>query len=322
MIPIAITNYKELTNLLSLPKSYSTTDNMISYLKEIITAYNDTFSKDDKGYIVNVIGKSLYTEIVDKLNNSHKDLLKTIDNLAKDEHTASEAFREYMKSIEFEDIINHFTFEIKDCYSNWYRIRDIDISNANKETLFHPPISIKPQCARFGLKDKPCLFLSQTEKGCIEEGYKGGDSTIGVFNLNNGYSLNLFDMTSLSFNNEISHFSVSDHELQYRKAYIHLLWPLICASYCIIGKTDESGIKNQYLISQLLSEHINQINSEQKHIKLHGIRYYSCRNENLNPNLNDWTNICLFTNEHNENGYDTYLFNAFKLNNCYAYHKK
>lgn len=79
--------------------------------------------------------------------------------------------------------------------------------------------------------------------------------------------------------------------------------------YCVDRNEDSDTVT--YIFPQLVSQYIKE-----NYPQITGIKYYTVRNDKLDPNENEFVNVALFTREYDEDGYDVKLCETFKMICC------
>lgn len=179
----------------------------------------------------------------------------------------------------------------KDQNTTYYRMRS-GLGHHENIDFYHIPFDklYLTDSYRFSMPGFPCLYIGYTENVCKREIRKDGSIIqLNLKNLKNcnNTPLKLIDLTWFqSDKKDIIDFLVS--------------WPLIAACYLLpnycksfekVCDEINQKFKEQYIIPQLISAYIRE---EYKNVN--GIRYYSTRYENLDPQNTDYMNIALFAN--------------------------
>lgn len=168
-----------------------------------------------------------------------------------------------------------------------------------KEFYHCPSIQIgNNKESRFGRKSDILWYLGYSKEVCIECESRKDTVCIAKFKTKKGILLNVVDLTQGTlFNNK-------EHKLD---NICYIFWWLIASCYCGYDKYSEDS-HNTYIIPQLFSKYLKESN-----FSIDGIKYYTVRNEKLNPNESTYVNVALFTRSYNEEGYDLALCNKFDM---------
>lgn len=198
--------------------------------------------------------------------------------------------------------------------NSYYRLRPGKHTDSN--SLKHIPFNqlYLTKSDRFSSQGSVCLYLSYTEKACRSE-ITGEITTIAAFKLKDDVSIKVFDMSAYELNKSNT---FSDKKNDYKKS-LNTLWPLIAACnsiayYCPINNNECKSItrnfKIEYVIPQMLASYIKEKFSG-RNVK--GIRYYTVRNEMLDPSSTSWMDLVLFTQYESDKKYDRFLEEAFDV---------
>ena len=166
--------------------------------------------------------------------------------------------------------------------------------------------------SRFSSAESPALYLSSTVDAVQ---FEIGDQlkTIGEFDLKEDCELKIFDLTMLKIYTDAN--SVCSDIGNYQNYYgfrcnnpndfhAHLLWPLLASCY-MVKSPNVNDDCIEYKFPQLFSKYLKDNNI------CDGIRYFTVRNENLNPSEATMCDYVLFTRNYNSDGYDEKLMNNF-----------
>lgn len=138
---------------------------------------------------------------------------------------------------------------------------------------------------RFSAMALPCLYLGFSKEVCVAEVGKSG--SMAEFKIKE--SLNILDLT------------VSNEKCQKDSCYMFKLWPLLAACYVAVPRELDNGrkvnFKEEYLFPQLLTRNYVKANGESSGEHIDGICYYSCRNRDLDPLVDNYKNLVLFAKE-------------------------
>lgn len=199
----------------------------------------------------------------------------------------------------------------KNCY---YRLRPGKHTDPN--SLKHIPFNqlYLTKSDRFSSQGSVCLYLSYTKKACRSE-ITDEITTIASFKLKDDVSIKVFDMSAYELNKSNT---FSDKEDNHKKS-LNTLWPLIAACnsiayYCPLNNKECKSItrnfKIEYVIPQMLASYIKEKFSD---LNVRGIRYYTVRNEMLDPSSTDWMDLVLFTEYEPDKKYDSFLEESFDV---------
>lgn len=138
----------------------------------------------------------------------------------------------------------------------------------------------------------------------------GNNGTIAEFLLKDPHTIKVFDMSAFKLNCA-KHFQDDQ-----RKEQLIVIWPLIAAcnsiAYCCpVSKKECQSIKRnfkiEYVIPQMFAAYLKSKNT------VDGIRYYTVRDENLDPKAINMMDIVLFTKYSSETHYDEELLTKFDI---------
>lgn len=165
--------------------------------------------------------------------------------------------------------------------SKFYKLRGDKLNLICENDFMHMPFDQVHNCsgARFSLPGTPCLYLGYSKSVCAAE-LDIDKGSCGEFTLKQ--SINVFDLT-LQNNDKLD------------KIDFLLTWPLIAACYVVAEKDGvrlSSSFKQEYIFPQLLTSYVLSIS---KKYTIRGIRYYSCRENNIQVDENTYVNLALFT---------------------------
>lgn len=274
---------------------------------------------------------SYYAVLVDNINSIYEDLNKDTQSYNKKEvldwtHFLISGIKDCHKFYLCGSILqaqnalfsalDRIYAILKECCSKlesphkYWRIRKGKSSSIYLSDLYHIPFNQIYLCKddRFNTKGYPCLYLSWEERGCIQEmNYSPKEDTLASFLYDKDYELQVIDLTI-----------VNNAEYNTDKANIigHIIWPLLAACYGISeyckGSRKEctnisKNFKIEYVIPQMFAEYVHH------QMNLDGIKYYTVRNEHLDPSSSSMKNIVLFTNPKNRTKYDMDLLNKFNI---------
>ena len=133
---------------------------------------------------------------------------------------------------------------------------------------------------RFSAMGYPCLYLGYSAEDCLFELEKK-KGTIAEMKLNG--KLMILDLTLPPLGTQRK---IND---------MFLLWPLLAACYVAPPRSLHANFKEEYVFPQQLTRYLLEketVNGKE----VNGIRYYSCRKKDLDPQKEDYMNLVLFTN--------------------------
>lgn len=158
-----------------------------------------------------------------------------------------------------------------------YRLRGDRDNLFRKNDFMHVPFDQIYLCnsMRFSLPGEPCMYLGYSREVCrIELGMKEGGS-MGHFK-----TKEKFNVIDLTLNCQRNSF-----------ANLFELWPVLAA--CYITPPDRIGsYKEEYVFPQVIMQYIKDSFSDIK-----GIRYYTCRNPDLDASSEEYLNVALFAKQ-------------------------
>ena len=144
---------------------------------------------------------------------------------------------------------------------------------------------------RFSAMGYPCLYLGYSAEDCLFELEKK-KGTIAEMKLI--AKLKILDLTMPPLGTQRK---IND---------MFLLWPLLAACYVAPPRSLHANFKEEYVFPQQLTRYLLEkgIPKDEKNterVKVDGIRYYSCRKKDLDPQKEDYMNLVLFTKMHEDN---------------------
>lgn len=264
-----------------------------------------------------------YGLVSDKLKNENEyddnffmDLRGIIDTIKKvigliDSCKFDEAYKEFSEYFKNSDVLKNCLVTLNT--EVFYRARCGEITSA--DDMFHVPVNKNYLCKsnRFSESGYPALYLSNSETGCMAE--IEAPWTVAKFKMKEAYSdeIKILDLTFLNFKTYKPIYEDPGEDIS-QKA-MHLLWPLLAACYCISFRCDiehrqyepKRDYKVEYVFPQMLSRFLREERS------VDGIKYFTVRDENLNPNEETMADFVFFTNGYNEHGVDERLRRKFDI---------
>ena len=204
------------------------------------------------------------------------------------------------------DIIKPFI--ISSLPNVYYRARKGMFDKAKE--LFHVPSTKNYLCQSFRFSESgyPALYLSASKEGCKVE--IPGKATIAKFLLRNvEKTFHFLDLTFLNLQNNELNVTKNQKEL-------HLMWPIIACCYILThwdsnNQRQDNAIrfyKEEYIFPQLLSRFLRET------ALVDGIKYFTVRDELLDPSNDDKTDYVFFTKQYDKNGLDEILSSKFDIN--------
>lgn len=228
----------------------------------------------------------------------YSDLLGKVDALSAELIKIAEVVFNYHDSINTYEVDNEYPFMLGllkgrtmliDNEVNLFRGRNIICSEITN--FYHCPFDNHEAnlSDRFASKENPCWYFSYSFDACKKE-VCSQVGTCGELRVKDTCSI--LDVVDLTLRVADCSDSLADARF--------LLWPLLFSIYII----DDNNIG--YKLSQYISK-ILRSNS------FNGIRYYSCRNINLNPLENYYKNLVLFVRPNGSDKYDADVVSKFEL---------
>lgn len=263
-------------------------------------------SKRDKCYKVvealcSAIPECLELYVCGKVSDAYQKLNKALDDLWKEIDSCKNSL--WIKDItDIEGPSTHRTF---------YRSRN-DIRTNNVNDLKHIPFNqlYKTFSQRFTISGCADLYLSYTKEACERE--IGNNGTIAEYKLKDAESVKVFDMSAFELN---SNKGANVFLKEKNNEQLIAIWPLIAAcnsiAYIAPGKKNECKninrtFKIEYVIPQMFAAYL-------KSKDIAGLRYYTVRDEDLDPSRTDMMDIVLFTKYSSEHSHDDVLLNKFEI---------
>ena len=215
--------------------------------------------------------------ILEKKEGSYENLKNVLDSISK----------EYKSFLIRRPIEAGHTF---------FRFCSYSSSLSRDKEFYHCPALRNATDTRFGNEEKHYWYLGYSKDVCKCEA-RGRVGSLATFKLKAGTeTLFIIDFTQKGLFDESN---LESEEVCY------IIWWLIASCYCF---TNEETSKETYIIPQMISRYI-----EENMKDVSGIRYYTVRNEKLDPFENTYVNIALFTNNYNDEGYDLSLCEKFEM---------
>lgn len=226
------------------------------------------------------------------------------------------SFSDLMDSTLLKEIETNPDLWIKDIRKDslsYFRSRTGIFSNPND--LKHIPFDklYLSKADRYSSQGSVSLYLSNTKEAShVEIGDDG--TTTAIYSLQADKEIKVFDMCAFNLNR---HQGKCKNPNEGKS--LNTLWPLIAACnsiayYCSLNdkecKSITRNFKIEYVIPQMLASYIKEKISDQN---VRGIRYYTVRNEMLDPSSTDWMDLILFTEYDSNRKYDKFLDDAFSV---------
>lgn len=163
--------------------------------------------------------------------------------------------------------------------------------------FYHTPFDKLYLCGscRFTPAGVPSLYLGYSKEVCMRE-VSSHDATIAKFKGISDYEFLIMDLT---FRNQQK---VIDNEMFY-------LWPILAACYVAVPREEDVdcvNYKEEYVFPQALMKYVVCRKG------IDGVKYYTCRNKNLNPIKNTDCNLALFAH-YGEYHHDMHLMGQFAI---------
>lgn len=173
-------------------------------------------------------------------------------------------------------------FKVEDLRSTDILYKMRKEKNLKKETdFYHIPFDLIKKCSsgRFSAMGCPCLYLGYTEDVAKLE-INSEEGSIATFSPKENSPISVLDLTQKNICESNDMF---------------VLWPILAACYVATPRELENvAFKEEYIFPQMLMRYIMNKVQTKDNKKIKGIRYYSCRNINLDPCSTDYMNIALF----------------------------
>ena len=249
-----------------------------------------------------------------QLNKLVKGLIAVFEKI--DNCEFDNAYSILCEQLELDSILEPFKHRLES--KDYYRARLGKGIKSNE--MFHVPVVKNYLCKsnRFSESGYPALYLSESEDSCKKEIPEYG--TMAKFHLHENSNLEVVDMTFLDYNNNTLRLNAmkdcnSDRNNNTCQKALHLMWPILMCCYtisywCPFEKKQcpvERGYIEEYTFPQLFSRYLR------KNGLADGIRYFTVRDETLDPNESNMADIVLFTKEYDESGYDEKLRSKFRI---------
>lgn len=209
------------------------------------------------------------------------------------------SFKETLDKINNQfDLVNRVSLDINN-NQEFYRLCSYKENLKEAKEFYHCPITSKDNniATRFGTKDDFLWYLGYTRLVCIECEARKKTACMALFRMKPNESLRVLDLTQGEL--------FSEKNLK-TKSLCYIFWWLIACCYC--GYDKFSDDHNTYTIPQLFSKYLKE-----NYPSIDGIKYYTVRNAQLNPDENTYVNVAFFTRNYNEEGYDMDLCGKFEM---------
>lgn len=167
--------------------------------------------------------------------------------------------------------------------------------------FYHTPYDKFYLCGscRFTPAGVPSLYLGYSKEVCMRE-VSSHDATIAKFKGISDYEFSIMDLTFRNQQKEIG------NEMFY-------LWPILAACYVAVPRDEDVNCvnyKEEYVFPQALMKYVVCTK------RIDGVKYYTCRNKNLNPAKNTDCNLALFAH-YGKYNYDMDLMNKFAISDIH-----
>lgn len=159
------------------------------------------------------------------------------------------------------------------------------------EDFFHIPfdkIYLTKQY-RFSSLGNPCTYLGYSKEVCAFE-MGDGEVSIAKFTMKPECEANILDLTLPDLNGDEDGSTAESQED--KSGNIFRLWPIIAACYVTVPREHENAnasFMEEYIFPQLLTRYIQNSTSYD------GIRYFTCRNKDLDVSSDRYKNIMFFS---------------------------
>lgn len=172
--------------------------------------------------------------------------------------------------------------------THFWRMRKEEYSKLQKTDFYHLPFNLihLSKSERFSAAGYPCFYIGYSEECCIKE----MDNQPGQ----------LIEM-ELAATEQIKIIDFSFfQDSQRNQINLFEWWPILAACYVTPSRNAlKEFFKEEYLFPQLLTKYILYLRDKEEtgsaFNDIKGIRYYSCKEPNLNPQSVDYLNLVLFT---------------------------
>lgn len=205
--------------------------------------------------------------------------------------------------------------EIKEDSLCYFRSRTGKYSDSDE--LKHIPFNklYLSKSDRYTSQGSVSLYLSTTI-GASHVEIGNENVTTAIYTLHTDKEIKVFDMCAYDINSlqgNGGHMDPTELKSMYN------LLPLIIACnsiayYCPLNNKECKSItrnfKIEYVIPQMLASYIKEKFSD---LNVRGIRYYTVRNEMLDPSSPDWMDLVLFTEYEPDKKYDSFLEESFDV---------
>ena len=278
-------------DILWFPLAVPLNVSMYEFLHDIFTKYHVLLCQQE---FKNDI-KQEEREVVKNVSNSILEVLKI--HKTGDVIGAYKMFESLMDTY-YNDKLPTKTLEKGHTF---YRMRADEFNLKDIKQFYHIPFKLRHLCTsyRFSISGYPCLYLGYSKSVCLAEISPNGTMCGVELRKENLKDLVILDLT---FPEKSQNNNNPDNVMKFIRA-----WPLIASCYLVMANEQinrDSKFREEYIIPQMLTAYLKHKTS------IHGICYYSTRNENLNPNgkgEEDYRNIVLFTNTPEQSDYDMNL---------------
>ena len=228
-------------------------------------------------------------ELLDRINRLISGLIGIIEIISDDFDGAKRLLRKTLETTGFnqEYIMKYFCYQLPES-ETLYRLRNG--THIEKIKMFHCP-DVTCGVERFNRAGRPILYCGQSLVGCKKEvSYDPNEYTTAEFTTKTEFKF--FDLACVKLNEYkySGYYGQQDDDYKEAKNELLYLWPIIALSY-IVDKTDKEQTKSPeknttYLFPQLLSEYIQETYPD-----IQGIRYFTVRNENIDPVKSTFTDF-------------------------------
>lgn len=279
-------------DVLNLPWHIPMETSIVDFMKAAFSTYN-LLVKDAQGADQDNILNT-------KIEGTSSNLIQVMEKYLEGNISgAYESFKKVMKILSTEDNL----LPIKEIANGtpFYRARR-GKGHKIENDFYHVPFNQRylTNSERFSIAGYPCLYVGYSKEVCIKE--MGKDCSLIRMALKHPHSIKVYDLT------------LGEEDTFWHIDKIVILFPLIASCYLVPFYCKERekecppsplNFKEEYIIPQLLTMYLmNEVKDEEGNRLVDGIRYYSVKDVNLNPQNEEDMNLILFTNyEPKENCY-------------------
>ena len=264
-------------------------DNYPLILKERYKEYESLL----KDFLVSHDGEAIWEDVKDDLTYLYESFIDVIEG------GSYENFRKCLEEIdEKRQLIKSMKKTLDKV--DYYRFCSYSTKLTEPKHFYHCPITRRGMNTRFGIADIPLWYLGCSKDVCMYEA-AGCNGSLAVFRQKDSTEpINIIDLTQKGCCNK-------DEDL-FPLGICYLFWWILACCYCFL---DNDNHEQTSTIPQMFAKYIRE-----NYKDISGIRYYTVRNSQLNPNEDTYVNVALFTREYNAEGYDICLCEKFEMVRC------